>query len=97
MKDLKKKTSPKNQLVPGGEWQLSCKPKDVRGFSRLEVNNKTHPNVTFDSVVVDDWLHAEQLNETEWHVILGGRSFRVEVSKNKKVPSRVFRHDGGAL
>lgn len=58
---------------PGSRWSLSAYYGD--GRERVRAENLG----TFDEVVVDGWLHVEQMNRREWWVRLGGETFWVTV------------------
>jgi len=67
--------------MPGAEWR-------VLAFNRGEKVELQNQGI-FDEVVVDDWLHVEQMDVDCYWVRLGERVFWVRVSCDRKAPSTV--------
>ena len=94
MKDMTKPPNSDRRRVPGGRWRILCPPKPGFSGPALTASSLEYVDRRFDEVAVDDWLHVEQLNKTEWHVRIGDRIFNVSVSENSDVPSRVTQTGG---
>lgn len=50
--------------------------------------------VRFDEIVVGSWLHIEQMNDHDYHVILGDQHYNVRAFKTKP-PVVTFLFDDG--
>jgi hypothetical protein len=62
---------------PGRRWRVRA----YEGSSVFEMENKG----TFDELVVDHWLHVEQMDERVWLVRAGTRGFVVTVNVDGSV------------
>lgn len=58
--------------IPGTQWRVLAK----RGDEAVELENQG----VLDEVVLDDWLHLEQMNENVWWMRLGDARIVVEVA-----------------
>jgi hypothetical protein len=71
------------------EWKVSCARSPglrwrVRAYGddgEFEVEDRGK----FDELVVDHWLHVEQMDDRLWIVRVGDRGFLVDVKKNGTV------------
>jgi hypothetical protein len=69
-------------ITPGRKWRFSAyhDGREGRDVARCRVNVE---NVgTFDELVVDGWIHVEQMSRARWWVRLGDRTFWVRVGKD---------------
>lgn len=69
----------------GTRWRIGF---DEDG-QRLTLENRGE----FDELVLDDWLHVEQMDRGVWWLQLGGASFNVSVARDGRVT--VMLQDGG--
>jgi hypothetical protein len=53
---------------PGRSWRLSAYYRN--GIKRFEATDAG--KFTFDELVVDHWLHVEQMNNRDWWMRIGG-------------------------
>lgn len=67
-------------LTPGRRWRLRAHD----GTSAFEAENKG----TFDELVVDHWLHVEQMDERLWMVRIGDRGILVTVNADGSVSAK---------
>jgi hypothetical protein len=58
--------------IPGTQWRVLVK----RGDEAVELENQG----VLDEVVLDDWLHLEQMNENVWWMRLGDARIVIEVA-----------------
>lgn len=56
------RSAPRTQ-PPGSDWRILAR----RGEQRIELANQG----VFDELVVDQWLHLEQLDERSWWLRIG--------------------------
>jgi hypothetical protein len=72
---------------PGAEWRLLAKD----GERRVELSN----DGIFDQLVVDHWLHAEQMDERVWWLRVGDARLLVTIAQDGAVTLDVQRgfHD----
>jgi hypothetical protein len=56
---------------PGNKWRVLAHAPDAT----IEVQDQG----VFDELVVDDWLHVEQLATTSWYIRVGDARLHVEV------------------
>ena len=57
---------------PGTRWRILAHRED----EKIELENQG----TFDELVVDDWLHVEQMDDNVWWLRVGDVRVRVTVS-----------------
>ena len=73
-------------LAPGFDWRSAAYSDDRP--------NDGHPHagdVVFDELVIDDWLHIEQMDTRAWWMNLGGYHIWIRVPKHGPVE---VSHDG---
>jgi hypothetical protein len=63
MPESEKQSSGQDVVVPGKRWRLLAH----EGEGSFEVENRG----IIDEVVIDNWLHLEQMDEQEWWMRLG--------------------------
>lgn len=58
---------------PGTSWRFLAheSPRAHTYGAKIEDSSAEHPRSQFDELVVDGWLHLEQLGEREWWMQLG--------------------------
>lgn len=64
-------------MEPGATWRLLTKNTD--GQTALALEN----DGVFDELVVDDWLHVEQMNERSWWLRVGDARINVEIRQDR--------------
>lgn len=62
------------QKVPGANWRFLAHDAN----SRTELENKG----IFDELVVDNWLHVEQMDERVWWLMIGDARILVTIDPN---------------
>lgn len=62
---------------PGARWRVQSQVGDAK----VELRNVG----IFDEIVVDDWLHVEQMNDRLWWMQLGGACFAVSIARSGAV------------
>lgn len=62
---------------PGHSWRISCTatPDHPQRFAAENLGG-------FDELVVDDWLHIEQMSDREWWIRIGDRVLWVKVPRS---------------
>ncbi len=70
-------------MKPGRRWRVLA----WRGPSRIELRDEG----TFDELVVDDWLHIEQMTNRTWWMRIGppGQHLTVWVTVRKDGRTRI--------
>jgi len=63
--------SPPSVRVPGAVWRILAKD----GARQIELENEG----IFDELVIDDWLHLEQMDEKTWWMRVGDARLVVTV------------------
>jgi len=63
--------------VPGSRWRVSSTQKDGSGSRVGKMENVG----IFDELVVDDWIHLEQMDTHYWWMRLGGVNFDLYLDK----------------
>ena len=58
---------PKRRPRPGSTWRFLAWVDD----DELALDSKDHPGAVFDELVVDDWLHVEQMDRDTWWMRIG--------------------------
>ncbi len=66
--------SSKDDKIVGSRWRILARMND-RSFEAQDQG-------VFDELVVDDWLHIEQLDARVWWMRIGDARVRVEVSQD---------------
>lgn len=61
---------------PGSRWRVLAWAK--KGERRIEVEDKG----VFDELVVDDWLHIEQMDKRRWWMNVGGVTLWITVNND---------------
>ena len=59
--------------IPGSRWRLLA--RDPKGDIAIENQG------IFDELVVDDWLHIEQMDEVSWWIRLGDARISVRITR----------------
>ena len=65
--------------IPGRKWRLLAKERDRTPV--VEIENKG----VFDELVVDQWLHIEQMSRSVWWMRLGDASINIRVKRDSSV------------
>lgn len=73
----------KEKRLPGAQWRVLARD----GNKRIELRNEG----VFDELVVDDWMHMEQLAERSWWIRLADARLQVEVQEDGSVQLQVVR------
>lgn len=47
---------------PGSQWALIAWSEDAR----VDIDHGQHPGAIFDELIIDRWLHLEQMDDAEW-------------------------------
>jgi hypothetical protein len=76
---------PKAPFVPGSIWRLLS--RDANGEEDLAVANRG----IFDELVVDQWLHIEQMTDNTWWMRVGDASIHIEVEGEGQVRVQIER------
>ncbi|HVG85423.1 MAG TPA: hypothetical protein VM820_12930 [Vicinamibacterales bacterium] len=69
--------------VPGAIWRILAKD----GSREVTLENQG----VFDELVIDDWLHLEQMDERSWWMRVGDASIHVVINKDGSVEVSVER------
>jgi len=69
--------------VPGTIWRILAKD----GSREVTLENQG----VFDELVIDDWLHLEQMDERSWWMRVGDASIHVVINKDGSVEVSVER------
>jgi len=89
--------SPRRRL-PGTRWRFLAHhaPTGRGGMygSPIAARSDDHPTSVFDELVVDRWLHVEQMNSGQWWMNVGGVTLLVDVDR-EGLPRRVMVHGPG--
>lgn len=60
---------------PGSHWEVFA-----QGAGRgVHTGSDRHPGTIFDELVVDHWLHVEQMDTHDWWINVGGVHMNVTV------------------
>jgi hypothetical protein len=62
---------------PGSRWRMQCE----ENGQKIEMANVG----IFDELVVDDWIHLEQMSDRHWWLQLGGACFAVVIARDGRV------------
>jgi hypothetical protein len=65
------------QSLPGARWRILAHQET----SSVEMENQG----IIDEVVIDDWLHLEQMNEREWWLRVGDARVSIEIETDGSV------------
>lgn len=76
----------KNKPRIGSIWRTSADPKGYRGERMRAESNGSH---VFDELVIDDWLHLEQLNHDTWWLRVGDMIIDVRIDPSRKVVATI--------
>ena len=79
----KLKNEPHPTNLPGSEWRISAS----KNGKKVEVEDQG----VLDEVVIQPWLHLEQLDEREWWMRLGDARILINVAADGKVRVDVER------
>ena len=75
---------------PGAEWRtLSW---DETSGARFEHSSDAEPRI-FDELVIDDWLHIEQMTRRRWWMRIGDLVVWVKVDKDGSVRLTSYRDE----
>lgn len=78
---------------PGSKWRTLAHVQ-ATGMPIEDKSTEHQPSV-FDEVVVDDWLHLEQLSARVWWMRLGDAYIIVRVGKDGKAEVNIRRGEYG--
>lgn len=78
--DLRKDRAP---FVPGGIWRMLAKD----GAREVRLQNEG----VFDELVIDDWLHLEQMDERSWWMRVGDARINIVVNESGRAEVSVER------
>jgi hypothetical protein len=58
---------------PGSQWRIlaHCRLGDGWYGGRVEESSENHEPTEFDELVVDEWLHLEQMDRRTWSLRVG--------------------------
>lgn len=62
---------------PGTRWRMQA---EEHGQT-IELRNRG----VFDELVIDDWLHLEQMSDRAWWLQLGGACFGISIARDGRV------------
>lgn len=88
---------------PGSRWRILAKgPKDRRVDIRSSRPARLDPSrdvsvmagAVFDEVVIDDWLHIEQMDTRQWYARVGDNVIYVTLPRDPKKPPQITIHIG---
>ena len=65
-------------MKPGYRWRILIHDESKRGLDR-DVTIAGGGAALFDELVVDDWLHVEQMDSRVWSVIIGDLVLSVRI------------------
>lgn len=82
-KDLKTEWILRCARNPGSEWRVQARDGD----RKIALSNEG----IFDELVVDHWLHVEQLDERIWWMRVGDARLQVSIAKDGAVTVDVQR------
>jgi hypothetical protein len=63
--------TPTTSSPPGARWRVLAKD----GGREIELENQG----IFDELVIDDWLHLEQMDDNSWRARIGDASIQVVI------------------
>ena len=73
---------------PGGYWRFLAheapQPGERMCGPAITDESTKHPPSIFDEIVVDRWLHVEQMDVSRWWMNVGGVTVWIEVSRDGK-------------
>lgn len=76
---------------PGYSWRLLAH-ADGR-YERVAMSHEPNDGVVFDELVVDDWLHVEQMNTRSWWMDVAGVHVNVHIPAKGKAKVTVVQDD----
>lgn len=77
---------------PGASWRVLAWAN--RGRTERSMKNEG----VFDELVLDDWLHLEQMDTRHWFLLLPGeRRISIRIPRDPKKPVEVMQYDGPPL
>jgi hypothetical protein len=79
-------------MTPGTRWRF--KVGDTSVSAKVEGPIQIHGGDVFDELVVDGWLHLEQMNCRDWWMRVGEHTIWVTVGKDGKA-ERVTHYGPG--
>lgn len=65
---------------PGKSWRLAAEPGNGR-----TVRYEAHNVGIFDELVVDHWIHIENMDPRSWWMRLGERIFWIQIERSGEV------------
>lgn len=84
-------------MKPGRRWRILAY-EDNGGRIEVRSPDIDRPTVSgrsvLDEVVIDDWLHLEQMDTRKWLLVLGGFHFWITVPKKGRAE---VTHNGQRL
>lgn len=81
----------KSPKVPGARWRMQAG-GDTRDVATVAVSSEQFGGrVVFDELVIDEWLHLEQMNREHWWLRVGDVTLNVTVGRDGKATVLVER------
>ena len=65
----------------GARWRLLA----WTDTQRIDIRHDQHPGAIFDELVVDHWLHVEQMDTGTWWMRVGNQTFLVHVDRDGRL------------
>jgi len=84
---------PKRQRQPGMRWRFLAHHRTPAGYGDpIDIRDHHYGPSQFDELVVDQWLHIEQMSKHWWWMDVGGVQINVRIN-NAGNPVRVSVQD----
>lgn len=71
--------------LPGYQWRTLAHHDNG---TEIAASSGTDP-VCFDELVIDDWFHLEQMDDRDWHLIIGHRHFHIHIHDNSQTATLI--------